>query len=784
MKSKKKSSGIISRFVDIRPHERVKAFLMFFYFFSIIATIWMLKPVRNSLFIDELGAENLRYVYMGEGVFLIAVVWFFVQFSKRVSRKMLYNGVLLFFIACLIGFWLLFRMQIPYLSAFFYVWAASYSVLMTTQFFILANDIFNPLEARRLFGFILSGGSIGGVLGGILTQQLVGVLGTENLLLAIAAVIGICNVLVTANWKHLSSESEEKQSVEAEKKGAASPDSGRKLLMGSTYLMALAGIIMIAKMASAVVDNQFNAMVEVAISGRDARTAFFGGFFSFLNALSFVMQLFVTSIVLRYLGVGTALWILPIGLLLGSAGTLVYPLLGTALFLKAFDGSANYSIQQASKEVLYLPIPSAIRYKVKPVIDMLGYRIAKSLGGVYIAIAAPLLGLSDIRLSVLVLCLLPLWFFLVWRMQKGYSNMLRQNLLSQAAQETEPKRATDVLGALHAEKNWQSIKPLTRHPSPYARKLASLTCFLYERSGKKPEEVRQTVQKLLHREALEVAEQGPRQVSRAEDEELEKLESMIFKITSGTKESSRLVQDFPEESLLRLGEIIRNAPLAMETRRRAVRLLELMPRQETVDLLLACLAQIQDHGLRYMVSKSLNRLHERNAAIKMNRFLIKGEITREVKIMSSIESLTHSYKENQQASDQTDYLEMLLRSIHDESFERIFLFLNLLYPQEKLQIIHDRLIETGSRDPLHAHAIELLQNTLDRDILRLVRPVLEETEMEILAEEEIVALLRDFLSVRDQWYFLSAYYLAAALDLMDHPELKPYLAKRSEFLPS
>ena len=100
-------TGIFRRFVMIRPEERVKTLIMSFYFFAIIMTVWMLKPVRNSLFLDELGAGNLRYVYMGEGVFLIAVVWAFIQFSKRVTRKALYNGVLLFSIACLIGFWFL-----------------------------------------------------------------------------------------------------------------------------------------------------------------------------------------------------------------------------------------------------------------------------------------------------------------------------------------------------------------------------------------------------------------------------------------------------------------------------------------------------------------------------------------------------------------------------------------------------------------------------------------------------------------------------------------------------
>ena len=85
--------------IEIRPEERMKTLLMFIYFLSIIALIYILKPVRSSLFLDELGAQYLRFAYMGEGLFLIVMTTLYIQFAKRVSKKIFYWGTLIFFIS-------------------------------------------------------------------------------------------------------------------------------------------------------------------------------------------------------------------------------------------------------------------------------------------------------------------------------------------------------------------------------------------------------------------------------------------------------------------------------------------------------------------------------------------------------------------------------------------------------------------------------------------------------------------------------------------------------------
>lgn len=100
---------LLKPLVEVRPGERGKTLVMSAYFFLIIATVWILKPVRDSLFLEEMGAKSLWGVYIAEGAFMAVVAFGFSQLAKRVTQKTLYLGILSFYIGCIVLFWFLFR---------------------------------------------------------------------------------------------------------------------------------------------------------------------------------------------------------------------------------------------------------------------------------------------------------------------------------------------------------------------------------------------------------------------------------------------------------------------------------------------------------------------------------------------------------------------------------------------------------------------------------------------------------------------------------------------------
>jgi len=428
-------------FFDIRPGERAKTVFMSGYFFLTIALVYILKPIRNSLFLEEMGAENLRYAYIAEGFFLVLVVAAYIQLTRLIPKKVFFPAILVFFAANLGVFWLLLKWKVPYTSAFFYVWVDSFTITITTQFWLLANGIFSTEQAKRLFGVIISWGSLGGIAGSFLTSRAVRFMPTEDLLLITAIVVGLCVALTLATEAmEFKNSYDDFTSGHADPEAPDSGDSVFKIFLTHPYFVYLTLLVILVKIVSTIVDNQFTAAVEIVISGKEARTAFFASFMGWLNVVSFGMQLFATGPLLRRFGINS-LWILPFGATLLCLGGWMYPLFSVFLAFRIFDGSVNYSIQQASKEMLFLPIPGALRPRVKPVIDMLGFRMAKAFAGMYIAGASALFRVENQNVGNLILGIIPVWILVLIGIKKEYSKIPPHPVQSSLHQSGTPSQS-------------------------------------------------------------------------------------------------------------------------------------------------------------------------------------------------------------------------------------------------------------------------------------------------------------------------------------------------------
>ncbi len=425
---------LVQPIIKIRREEWGKTLLMFVYFFITITCLYILKPIRSAIFLEKSGFENLPYVWFITILVLMGVVSVYVRFTNKKRKNRLLIGTVLFFISNIFAFWwLLTYVNFWALPAIFYIWVSIFSIMSVTQFWTLSNDIFNTREAKRLFGFIGSGGILGGMTGGYVTGILVKSVGTINLLLVAACVLFFSVILIQWVWKRENSSPESKlhhdiEVEENEKKEQKGEKVLFKDLWKSKYLIMLLSVVFLAKLVSTLVEYQFNGIVQTSFIGLEGKTAFFGWFWGTLNMISFSIQFFLTSKVLRHLGVKVALLILPLGLLFGNIAILIHPLLWSAVFTMMYDGSLNYSLNQATKEVLYLPISREIRYKVKPFIDMVGYRSAKAFGSLLILLVTGFL-ITDLKnLSYLTVFLIGVWLFVAFVMKKEYLKELRKQL--------------------------------------------------------------------------------------------------------------------------------------------------------------------------------------------------------------------------------------------------------------------------------------------------------------------------------------------------------------------
>jgi ATP:ADP antiporter, AAA family len=425
------------RVFDIRTGETSRALLMQLLIFLIITTLLIVKPTANALFISELGIDQLPIVFL---LVALIAVWVIRRYTKVLLRSTLaqiMQGTLALSALLLISFGIMLRLNL--LSGgilyIFYVFVALFGLLTASQFWILANMVFNAREARRLFGFIGSGAIGGGIFGGYLTSWLAPVLGSENLLFCAAILLIGCLPIVSWVWRRHVTEYQNEPHRERAKQAAPPANSPWKLVRHSAHLSYLAAITGVSVLVAKLVDYQFSAVAAARIDDPDALAAFFGFWLSNLNVVSLIVQLFVTRQVMRSLGVGRALFFLPAGILVGSLLVLLTPQLWSAIILKINDGSLKQSINKASMELLALPIPRAIKNQTKTFIDVTIDSLATGLGGLILLIVASLLNVPIRYISLITVLLIGFWGYFAWKVRGEYLKTFKQQMAQAAPTE-------------------------------------------------------------------------------------------------------------------------------------------------------------------------------------------------------------------------------------------------------------------------------------------------------------------------------------------------------------
>ncbi len=778
-------TDLIQPIVKIRRDEWFKAGFMFLYSFFIFATLYILKPVRSSLYLDTHGAENLWIGYIVEGILLFFVTWIYVRFAKQFKNKSdFFTFTTVFLISNILGFWVFFKfhMKVSWFVLLFYGWVATYSVTVATQFWTMANDIFNPEEAKRLFGFIISGGSLGGIVGGFITNFFAERFGTENLLLLTGAFLTAAVIVSRAVWKH------EKPVLTESYHETAIPGKERagwiiQLFLKSRYLLLITALVLIAKVIETIVDNLFNGIVDNTILKKNELTAFFGAFFAWLNAVSFFLQLFITSKVLRHLGIGISLLLLPIGLLIGAGVSIFVPILSVAVATRIYDGGLSYSINLLSKEILYLPIASDVRYRVKPIIDMLFFRQSKFLAGIIIFIALKLLGLKVQQLGIIIVVMIPFWIWIALQVRHGYMEAIKQLLTNRKRAERftqeSQKSATDVLMNLFEEKSFQTLKNmLNQVPSP-VRKMSAAACLAFYGGGKDVSRVRKLVEEMVHYEALELQKED--WIKDAPPQNQEKshwIDDCLFRfLKAGQSTGSDLEQLIGKEEaviLPKLTECLQNSNGDMLLKRKAISLLKLIGTQRACDILLLNIENTFDNSLRSDTIHALNRIRSKHKERTFHTLTVEKEIFYETSNHKSILTLIEYYRKNTKAAlnPDEDFLLAALRTIQEESLERIFRLLGLLYHTEATYVIYDRILEDESDSTVRAHAIELLENMIKPDLFKLLLPVIDQNRWQKEKREDAQEIVKRFLLGQDRWFSVCAIFLVAELKMK---ELYPLL---------
>lgn len=432
------------------PGELPRLLALMALFFLIVCAVGILRPIKNALALDGLGATDFYRVYLVSA----AVVFFVPLFNRladRIPWRALFGAVALFFALNLLLFRLWYVEGSALFGLVFYGWYDLFAAALVTQFFMATQFYFDARSARRAYPVIIAGGSIGATIGGGITGVFAKSVGTPNLLLVAAAFITVFALCIP--WVLRDSGTRSARTP-------AAPDvtGAFREVFSHRQVQLIAVAVLITVIVKQLVDYQFNAITKDVFETRDAISAFQGQFNAATQWLPLVV-LVVLRPALRRWGVGVAVLLLPLFMLATTAMLAVAFGLIAAIAAKGAETSLRYSAERAGREILYVPVPDEIKLKAKAYIDV---AVEKGVGKVASALLImALLPFMDHRgLAWVAFGLSALWFVLALAVRREYVLTLARSIEGRFAS----------LRGVHASMVDASSLPLLRaaltHPSP------------------------------------------------------------------------------------------------------------------------------------------------------------------------------------------------------------------------------------------------------------------------------------------------------------------------------
>ncbi|MFT5386371.1 MAG: AAA family ATP:ADP antiporter [Saprospiraceae bacterium] len=499
-------SFFLRKTFDIREGELNRALLMQFNIFLIISTLLIVKPTVNALFLSKFGIEQLPYAFLLVALVAGIVSTLYSRMINKIAMSKLMVGTLYGSVVSLILFGFFLRMNIleGAILYLFYVWVAIFALLATSQFWVLANIVFNAREAKRLFGFVGAGAIAGGIFGGYLTSVLAQFMSSEFLPFICAVFLAICIPVTRRIWKREVKETQ--TDFQQKKKTKTVSIHPFKQILRSKHLTYIAIIVGVSVIIAKLVDYQFGGIASSIIQDPDELTAFFGFWFSTFNVISLLIQLFVTRKLVGTFGVGSSLFLLPGSILVAVVLLLIMPeLLLAAIFLKMADGGLKQSVNKAAMELLILPIAQEVKNQTKTFIDVFIDSLATGISGLMLIFLVKGLDLSTVAINILILILILIWIYFAYQVRGEYFKTFRQKIdftkepkkrfidirntsviggMKKVLEEGSEKQILFILQKIQEQPDdrfFDSIQNLINHPSDLIRSEAIRSLYFFRK---------------------------------------------------------------------------------------------------------------------------------------------------------------------------------------------------------------------------------------------------------------------------------------------------------------
>ena len=368
--------SILQKITKIKPNEIRAVALSFAFIFSILASYYIIRSVRDGLASDWTDAE-LSTIWTFTFFISFIVVSFYGYICSKITFRYLVPGIYGFFSLTFFGLYAMLTLNpdSTLIPQVFYVWVSVFSLLNISVFWSFMADIFNKEQSQRIFGFIAAGSSLGAIFGPTISLLFANRIGSEALILISSSMLFIPMFIALM----LGRETTTNQSSNSDGNNTAiggnfwdgfveflKPPILKNLLFGIGIF-----IVLYTGLSTFVYFAIKNILTDV---DQDTRTQIWAGIDLAVNVLGVITAMFGTSRLTKRFGLTVTLPLVPFIIVIAMLILAISPILWVVVGLQVVRRAGEYAITKPAREMLFTTLDRESRFKGKSVIDVVVYR--------------------------------------------------------------------------------------------------------------------------------------------------------------------------------------------------------------------------------------------------------------------------------------------------------------------------------------------------------------------------------------------------------------------------
>ncbi len=399
----------------IETQERFLVGWSFVYFFCLLSGYFILRPIRDEMAMAN-GASNLQWLFTCTFLAMLIMVPIFGYLTLRFRLKKVLIGSYIFFIGNILIFYALFLFndEPELLAIVYFIWLSVFNLFAVSLFWSFMADIFSSVTAKKVFGIITLGGSLGALTGPLLVSTMSSAMPIENLLLMAAffllgALVAIYKILgAESNESPIKKESLGKLRLNREVFGGIT-----KIIL-SRYLLGIVLFMLLYTSISTFLYFEQAHILERTIPETTERMVYFSRIDLATNGLAIFGQFFLSNRIIKRLGLARTLAMVPFLIAVGLLTLSANQTLTIIALVLVIHRAGNYTFLRPGREILYTVTSREEKYRAKNFIDTVVYRGGDALTGWLFATLVSL----GLGLSVMAMIAIPI--ALVWSLT-GFS---------------------------------------------------------------------------------------------------------------------------------------------------------------------------------------------------------------------------------------------------------------------------------------------------------------------------------------------------------------------------